>query len=159
LTHATAIVGIKKGLFAQAFGPDVRLQTSTFNAGPATVEALFSQAVDATYIGPSQRSTRSSSQAGRQSASWLGPLRAGFPRVKPAIRSTNDLRGAQLSSPQIGNTQDVALRAWLAEQGLRTDLQGGGDVSIQPQGTPRSLRRFELAASPAPGYRSHGPRG
>jgi NitT/TauT family transport system substrate-binding protein len=147
LTHATAIVGIEKGLFAQALGPDVRLQTSTFNAGPAAVEALFSQAVDATYIGPSPAINAFVKSGGQAIRIVAGATSGGaFLVVKPAIRSANNLHGKQLSSPQIGNTQDVALRAWLAEQGLRTDLQGGGDVSILPQDNAQILETFRAGS-------------
>src|SRR4051794_38781751 len=52
VTHATPIAGIESGIFARDLGPDVNLQTSTFNAGPAEVEALFSNALDAAYMGP-----------------------------------------------------------------------------------------------------------
>jgi NitT/TauT family transport system substrate-binding protein len=143
LTHATAIIGIEKGFFAQALGPDVLLQTSTFNAGPAAVEALFSQAVDATYIGPSPAINAFAKSGGQAIRIVAGATSGGaFLVVKPEIRNANDLRGGQLSSPQIGNTQDVALRAWLAEQGLRTDLQGGGDVSILPQDNAQILETF-----------------
>src|ERR687887_62354 len=51
LTHATAIAGVEKGIFAKALGADT-LKVATFNAGPAAVEALLSGAIDATYIGP-----------------------------------------------------------------------------------------------------------
>src|SRR2546425_2882759 len=36
ITHASAIVGVEKGFFAQALGPN-KLATTTFNAGPAAV--------------------------------------------------------------------------------------------------------------------------
>src|SRR5438552_3463512 len=51
VTHASAIVGVEGGFFQKALGRDT-LKTSIFNAGPAATEALFSGAVDATYIGP-----------------------------------------------------------------------------------------------------------
>src|SRR5579871_1540345 len=53
ITHATAIVGVEKGIFAQDLGPNVHLTTATFNAGPAAVQALLTGALDATYVGPS----------------------------------------------------------------------------------------------------------
>ena len=53
VTHASAIAGIEKGIFADKLGPNVDLKTATFNAGSAATEALFSGAIDATYIGPS----------------------------------------------------------------------------------------------------------
>jgi len=47
------------------------------------------------------------------------------------IRSADDLRKRKVASPQLGNTQDVALRSWLAGSGLKTkDL--GGDVQVIP---------------------------
>ena len=52
ITHAPAIVGVEKGIFAEKLGSDVKLETKTFNAGPAAIEAIFSGAIDATYIGP-----------------------------------------------------------------------------------------------------------
>src|ERR687886_621254 len=51
VTHATALVGVESGVFERALGGD-KLQVSSFNAGPAAVEALFSGALDAAYIGP-----------------------------------------------------------------------------------------------------------
>src|SRR5690349_18815621 len=51
ITHATALVGVAKGIYAQKLGTD-KLETQTFNAGPAAVEALFAKAIDATYVGP-----------------------------------------------------------------------------------------------------------
>ncbi|MCW3839387.1 ABC transporter substrate-binding protein, partial [Micromonospora yasonensis] len=52
ITHAPAVVGVEKGIFTEKLGSGVKLETKTFNAGPAAVEALFSGALDATYIGP-----------------------------------------------------------------------------------------------------------
>src|SRR5215217_1351614 len=52
ITHATGIVGVESGIFARNLGDNITLETATFNAGPAAVEALFSGAIDATYIGP-----------------------------------------------------------------------------------------------------------
>src|SRR5688572_15173073 len=51
LTHATALVGVESGIFSKALGSD-RLKTTPFNAGPSAIEAIFSGAIDATYIGP-----------------------------------------------------------------------------------------------------------
>src|ERR1700754_5254698 len=51
ITHAPALVGVNKGFFAQALG-STKLEQKTFNAGPAAIEALFSGAIDAAYLGP-----------------------------------------------------------------------------------------------------------
>jgi len=143
LTHATGIVGVEKGLFSQSLGPGVRLQTSTFNAGPAAVEALFSQAVDAVYIGPNPAINAFAKSDGTAIRIVAGATSGGaFLVVRPGIDDASDLRGTRLSSPQLGNTQDVALRAWLAKQGLRTTLEGSGDVSIRPQENAQILEAF-----------------
>jgi NitT/TauT family transport system substrate-binding protein len=63
--------------------------------------------------------------------------------VKPSITSVAQLRGTTLATPQLGNTQDVALRFWLKQQGYTTNLQGGGDVSIQPEANSTTLSLFE----------------
>ncbi|MBU1226692.1 MAG: ABC transporter substrate-binding protein, partial [Actinobacteria bacterium] len=62
--------------------------------------------------------------------------------VAPQIQSVADLRGTTISTPAVGNTQDVALRAWLAEQGFEASLEGGGDVSIAPQDNAQTLETF-----------------
>lgn len=143
ITHATPIVGIESGIFARELGPDVKLQPATFNAGPAAVEALFSGALDAAYIGPNpaiNAFVRSKGEAVRVIA---GATSGGaFFVVRPEITSAADLRGKRVASPQLGNTQDVALRSWLRSQGLKTDAQGGGDVSVMPQENAQTLQSF-----------------
>jgi NitT/TauT family transport system substrate-binding protein len=143
ITHATALVGVEKGIFARALGRDVRLETKIFNAGPAAVEALFSGALDATYIGPNPALNAYARSKGEAIRIISGATSGGaFLVVKPAIRGPADLRGKKVASPQLGNTQDVALRAWLASKGLETDRQGGGDVSVVPQDTSQTLEAF-----------------
>src|SRR5262249_2258976 len=63
--------------------------------------------------------------------------------VKPSINSAADLKGKKVATPQLGNTQDVALRTWLAQHGLKTDTSGGGDVHITPQDNSTTLTAFE----------------
>jgi NitT/TauT family transport system substrate-binding protein len=146
LTHATAVVGVQQGIFARALGPD-RLQTATFNAGPAAVEALFSGALDATYIGPNPTINAFVQSKGKAVRIIAGATSGGASLVvRPAISSPADLKGKKLASPQLGGTQDVALRWWLAGQGLKTDVQGGGDVSISPQENAQTLETFRSGA-------------
>jgi NitT/TauT family transport system substrate-binding protein len=143
LTHATAIAGVERGIFARALG-STTLKATTFNAGPAAVEALFSEAIDATYIGPGPAINAFVKSKGKAIRVISGATSGGAALVvKPSIAKAADLKGKKLASPQLGNTQDVALRAWLAEQGLATDLQGGGDVSISPQENAQTLETFK----------------
>ena len=144
VTHAAAIAGVEKGIFTDKLGPDVNLKTSTFNAGSAALEALFAGAIDATYIGPNPAINGFVKSKGEALRIVSGATSAGASFiVKPEINSAADLKGKKVATPQLGNTQDVALRAWLLGQGLRTDTQGGGDVSIKPQENGQTLETFK----------------
>jgi NitT/TauT family transport system substrate-binding protein len=144
VTHAPALVGVGNGLFQEALGPGVTLETSYFNAGPEAIEALFGEAIDATFIGPNPAINAYAQSNGEAVRIIAGSTSGGaFLVVRPGITSPADLAGATLATPQLGNTQDVALRAWLIEQGLTSDTAGGGDVSILPQSNADTLRAFQ----------------
>jgi NitT/TauT family transport system substrate-binding protein len=66
--------------------------------------------------------------------------------VHPDIESAADLKGRKLATPQLGNTQDVALRSWLTKEGLKADTSGGGDVSILPQENAQTLDALKTGA-------------
>jgi sulfonate transport system substrate-binding protein len=144
VTHATAIVGVESSLFKEKLGSNVQLETSTFNAGPAAVEALNSGAIDATYIGPNPAINAYAQSNGEAIRIVSGATSGGaFLVVKPNINRAKDLKGKKVASPQLGNTQDVALRTWLMKKGLKTDTAGGGDVSIVPQENAQTLDLFK----------------
>ena len=143
VTHAPAIVGVDKGFFADALG-DTTLETTTFNAGPEAVEALFNEAVDATFIGPNPAINAFAQSGGQAIRIVAGSTSGGaFLVVRPGIEEAADLAGKKIASPQLGNTQDVALRAWLADQGLDSDTAGGGAVSIVPQANADTLANLQ----------------
>jgi NitT/TauT family transport system substrate-binding protein len=143
ITHATALVGVEGGIFAKALGPDVVFQTASFNAGSSAVEALLNGAIDVSYIGPNPAINAFSKSSGQAIRVIAGATSGGaFLIVKPGIDSAADLAGTRLATPQLGNTQDVALRTWLLDNGLQTDPQGGGDVSILPQENAQTLATF-----------------
>jgi NitT/TauT family transport system substrate-binding protein len=145
VTHATAIVGVEEGFFSDALGDAVTLQPQVFNAGTDATEALFSGALDATYIGPNPAINAFAQSNGEAIRIIAGAASGGASLVvSHEIASAADLAGRTLASPSLGNTQDVALRAWLAEQGYQTDLEGGGDVSIRPQANAEALQAFAL---------------
>jgi len=143
VTHAPALVGIGEGVFEENLGDNVTLETTAFNAGPAAVEALFAEALDATFIGPNPAINAFAKSNGEAIRIVSGSTSGGaFLVVRPEITSAADLKGKKLATPQLGGTQDVALRAWLADNGLKTDAQGGGDVSILPQENAQTLEAF-----------------
>lgn len=147
ITHAPAVVGVEKGIFAEKLGSGVKLRTTTFNAGPAAIEAIFSGALDATYIGPNPTVNAFSKSKGEAIRVISGAASGGVALVvKPDITNAQGLKGKKIATPQLGNTQDVALRFWLKEQGLNTTKEGGGDVSIVPQENAQTLETFESDA-------------
>lgn len=144
VTHATALVGLEQGLFAKELEASGRtLAPSSFNAGPAAIEALLSGALDASYIGPNPTINAHVRSHGAALRVIAGATSGGaFLVVRPEIDDAQALRGKTVASPQLGGTQDVALRTWLSGQGLKTDPQGGGDVSIAPQENAQILESF-----------------
>jgi NitT/TauT family transport system substrate-binding protein len=143
LTHGAALAGIERGIFADHLGPDVRLETSVFKAGGEVISALFSGAIDAAYVGPIPALNGFNKSGGQALRVIAGATSGGaFLVVRPGLTAAT-LRGARLATPQLGNTQDVALRAWLHEKGYRADEFGGGDVSILPQDNAITLNAFK----------------
>ncbi|MCI0685986.1 MAG: ABC transporter substrate-binding protein [Sporichthyaceae bacterium] len=131
VTHAAALVGVQEKLLEQRLGT-TKLTTQVFNAGPAAIEAIFGGAIDASYIGPNPAINAFVQSHGEAIRIIAGATSGGAALVvRPEINSAEDLRGKTVATPQLGNTQDVALRAWLADNGLQTSKTGQGDVTIQ----------------------------
>ncbi len=146
VTHAPAIIGVDSGLFTDALGPNVTLETTTFNSGTEAVEALFSDALDASFIGPNP-AINGYAKSNGQLRIVAGTTSGGAALVvREGIDAPADLAGTTLATPSLGNTQDVALRAWLQEQGYATDTAGGGDVRITPQENSDTLTAFQTDA-------------
>jgi NitT/TauT family transport system substrate-binding protein len=144
-THAAALVGVQRGAFQKALGADVTLDLKAFNAGPALVEALMAGEIDLGYVGPNPAINgyvRSRGKALRiiAGASSGGALFVVRPDV--GITKAADLSGKKLATPQRGGTQDVALRHYLQENGLKTADQGG-DVTVVPTANPDILTLFK----------------
>lgn len=143
ITHATPLVGVADGTYEEALG-GTELRTDIFNAGPAAIEALFSGGLDATYIGPNPAINAFAKSDG-EAVRIVGGATSGGAQlvVREGIDDVEDLRGATLATPQLGNTQDVALRAWLRDEGLTTSVTGGrNDVEITPQDNALTLDLF-----------------
>ena len=144
LTHAAALVGVKDGIFAQALGSQTELKTNVFNAGPDAVEALLSNSIDATYVGPNPAINAFIQSHGQAIRIISGATSGGAALVvSPNIKTVADLKGKTLASPQLGNTQDIALRWWLKSNNYQTTTTGGGDVKIMPQDNATTLQTFK----------------
>jgi NitT/TauT family transport system substrate-binding protein len=155
ITHAQAMVGKANGAFEKAMGSGARIEWKTFNAGPAAIEALFAGAIDMTYIGPNPTISgyvRSNGEALRVVAGAGSGGAALVVRNDSGIQKPADFHGKKVASPQLGNTQDVALRSWMKANGL-TSIDKGGDVQVIPLANPDQLTLFlkkELDAAWAP---------
>jgi len=155
ISHPQAMVGKANGWFEKAMGPKVKIEWTSFNAGPSAIEALFAGAIDMTYIGPNPAIAgyvRSNGQALRIISGAASGGVALVVRKDSGINKPQDFHGKRVASPQLGNTQDVALRSWLISQGLKA-TDKGGDVQVIPMANPDQLTLFlkkQLDASWAP---------
>jgi NitT/TauT family transport system substrate-binding protein len=145
LTHGVALVGTAKGTFQQALGENATLELKTFNAGPALIEALFAGEIDIGYIGPNPAINgyvKSNGEALRIIAGASSGGALFIVRPEAGIKSAADLDGKKLATPQLGGTQDVALRYLVEQNGLKT-ADKGGTVEILPTQNPDILTLFQ----------------
>lgn len=119
VTHAGAVYGVAGGGFQRALGA-TPLTTSVFNAGPAAVEALAGGAVDAAFLGPNPAVNGFVNSGGRLLRIVAGTTYGGAALVvKPEITEVSQLAGKKIATPQLGNTQDVAAKAYFQEEGVQ----------------------------------------
>jgi NitT/TauT family transport system substrate-binding protein len=134
LTHAQAVIGLGNGDFQKALGSNIEVKTQVFNAGPSAIEALFANQIDVTYIGPNPAINGYVQSEGKALRIVAGAASGGASfvvRNDAGINSVADLAGKKFSSPQLGNTQDVALRKYLLDNGYKTK-ENGGNVEVLP---------------------------
>ena len=143
LTHATAIVGVEKGFFQKHLG-DTKLETKTFNAGGDAVTALFGDSIDASYIGPNPAINAFQKSKGEAIRIISGATSGGAFLVTKTDdqRRRRPRRARRSRRRQLGNTQDVALRAWLKEEGWRRRRTAAATSRSMPQENAVSLETF-----------------
>ncbi|MFF1548910.1 aliphatic sulfonate ABC transporter substrate-binding protein [Streptomyces sp. NPDC058291] len=132
VTHATALVGNRKGFFQKELGA-TEAKYAVFNAGPSEIEALNSGSLDIGWIGPSP-AINGYVKSGGTALRIIGGSASGGVKlvVDPhRITSARDVEGKRIATPQLGNTQDVAFLHWAAGQGWTIDpMTGRGDVTL-----------------------------
>lgn len=146
LTHAQGVIGSEttregRGWFEQRLGPGMTIQWFAFNAGPSAMEAIFAGSIDLTYVGPNPALNAYIRSRGDEIRVLGGAAEGGAALVVAGggrIQRPADFRGKRVATPQFGNTQDVAARAWLREQGFKV-TQTGGDVLVVPTANPDQL--------------------
>lgn len=146
ITHSQALIGMARGDFQTALGEAVEIQATQFNAGPSVIEAIFAGQIDLAYIGPNPAINGYIKSEGEALHIVCGATSGGAAFiVRPAalIRSAADLAGKKIASPQLGNTQDVALRRYILDNGLQT-FEQGGTVEVVPTDNPLILDMFRL---------------
>lgn len=144
ITHAQALVGRANGQFEKSLGAGVQVEWKAFNAGPSAIEALFANAIDLTYVGPNPTVAgyfRSQGAAVRVIAGAASGGASLVVRKDAGIQNASDFHGKKVATPQLGNTQDVALRSWMRANGLKS-REKGGDVQVIPISNPDQLTLF-----------------
>ena len=147
ITHSQALIGLARGDFQQALGSAVALDVKVFNAGPSVIEALFAGQLDLAYIGPNPAINGYIKSEGEALRIVAGATSGGAVFVvhpNANITRPEDLAGKKIATPQLGNTQDVALRAYLAAHGLKP-AENGGNVEVIPTDNPQILDLFRQA--------------
>jgi len=145
LTHAAAIVGVARGTFQNALGSNVKLETKNFNAGPALIEALFAGSIDIGYVGPNPAINGYVKSHGTALRIIAGASSGGALFVVQSnehIQTPKDLANKTFATPQLGGTQDVALRYYLQQNNL-APVDKGGNVKIEPTDNATILSLFK----------------
>ncbi len=150
VTHAQAVIAhgmsrAGKGWFEERLGPDVKLEWFVYNAGPSAMEAIFAKSIDLTYVGPNPAINAHLKSRGDEIRIVAGACSGGAALVVKAdgpIKTDADFRGKKIGTPQLGNTQDVAARAWLRSNGLKITMTGG-DAFVLPTANPDQLMLFQ----------------
>jgi NitT/TauT family transport system substrate-binding protein len=144
INHAQAVIGLGNGDFQRALGNNVKLETFQFNAGPSAIESLLANRIDASYIGPNPAINGYVVSDGRDVRVIAGATSGGASfvvRNDSGINTVKDLGGKKFASPQLGNTQDVALRKYLVDNGFKT-IENGGNITVTPVANADILTLF-----------------
>src|SRR5207244_9450305 len=150
VTHVQALVAHAlsrqgKGWFEERLGAGTKIQWFIYNAGPSAMEAIFANSIDLTYVGPSPAINAYAKSNGEEVRIIAGAANGGAALVVQAdsnLKTPADFRGKKIATPQLGNTQDVSCRAWLAAGGLKI-TQLGGEAQILPTQNPDQLALFK----------------
>jgi NitT/TauT family transport system substrate-binding protein len=150
VTHVQGLVAhhlsrTGRGWFEHRLGPDVKIEWYIYNAGPSAMEAILADSIDLTYVGPSpalNAYTKSNGEEIRIVAAAAAGGAALVIQADSGLKQPSDFRGKTIATPQLGNTQDIAARAWLGNGGLKI-TQTGGDAFIIPTPNPDQLALFK----------------
>ena len=129
--HAIPIVGIEKGFFEESIGDQAKIETRVFDSGPQAIESLFANSIDVAYVGPGPAINGFLNSENHNVKILAGAASGGASFIvhpNSEINSASDFAGKKIAAPQIGNTQDVSLRHYLSENGLKPAEKGGSVI-------------------------------
>ncbi|HEX4093021.1 MAG TPA: ABC transporter substrate-binding protein [Trebonia sp.] len=157
ITHAPALIALKDGYFKSALGSAGSVSPTVYSSGTDETTAILAGQLDAAYVGPNPAINAWEKSNGSAIKVVSGVATGGAEIVvKSSVSGAAALKGQTLDTPSLGNTQDVALRYYLKQNGLATTTTGGGDVLVKPT-KPNSdaVQAFESgqiagASEPAP---------
>lgn len=133
--HAVPIIGLEKGFFRETLGDQVQIQSHVFDSGPQVIEAMFSNSIDLAYVGPGPALNGFLKTGGHGIKILAGAASGGSSLIvyDNSINSIDDFPGKKIAAPQIGNSQDVSLRTYIQQNGLKPAEKGGSVYIIDIQ--------------------------
>ena len=157
ITHAPALVALKNGYFTKDLGSAGSVKTTVYASGTSETTAILADQIDVAYVGPNPAINAWQKSNGTAIKIISGAATGGASLVvQPGVTAASQLMGKSVATPSLGNTQDVAVRYWLKQNGLSTSETGTGDVAIKPT-TPNSAavlefksKQIQAASEPSP---------
>ena len=144
ITHAPALIALKNGYFKTALGSAGSVSATVYSSGTTETTAILAGQLDAAYVGPNPAINAWQKSSGTAIKIVSGAATGGASVVvSKGISSAAQLKGKTLATPSLGNTQDVALRYWLKQNGIATTTTGGGEAFVKPT-TPNSAAVLEF---------------
>ena len=131
--HAIPVVGMERGIFENNLGNGTVIEKKLFDSGPQVIESLFANSIDLAYVGPGPAINGFLKSEKNNVVILSGAASGGASFIvhpNSQINSVNDFAGKRIAAPQIGNTQDVSLRNYLSENGLKPFEKGGSVVIL-----------------------------
>ena len=132
IVHAVPIIGMETQIFANNLNDDLDIEVKIFDSGPQVIESIFSNSVDIAYVGPGPVINGFLKSDGNDLKILAGAANGGASFViqkNSGLELIENYSGKRVAAPQISNTQDVSLRHYLAENGLKS-AEKGGDVFV-----------------------------